>query len=70
MFYLHPWEFDPGQPRIRMPRLRAQLTHYFRLGVTRKRFARLLSDFRFSTVSEVLGGMSLTAAAPPAPAAH
>jgi polysaccharide deacetylase family protein (PEP-CTERM system associated) len=66
MFYLHPWEFDPGQPRIRMPRRRAQLTHYFRLGVTRRRFARLLSDFRFSTASDVLTRMKLLAA--PAPA--
>jgi polysaccharide deacetylase family protein (PEP-CTERM system associated) len=66
MFYLHPWEFDPGQPRIRMPRRRAQLTHYFRLGVTRRRFARLLADFRFSTASDVLTRMKLLAE--PAPA--
>ncbi len=59
IFYLHPWEFDPGQPRIKMPRRRAELTHYYRLDRTRARFERLLADFRFSTVTEVLTGMNL-----------
>ncbi len=53
MFYLHPWEFDPGHPLVRF-RWRAMLTHYFNLRGTAPRFARLLRDFRFGTVSAVL----------------
>jgi polysaccharide deacetylase family protein (PEP-CTERM system associated) len=52
MFYLHPWEFDPGHPLVRF-RWRAMLTHYFNLSATAPRFARLLRDFRFGTVSAV-----------------
>ncbi len=53
MFYLHPWEFDPRHPLVRF-RWRAMLTHYFNLSATAPRFARLLRDFRFGTVSAVL----------------
>ena len=53
MFYLHPWEFDPRHPLVRF-RWRAMLTHYFNLTATAPRFARLLRDFRFGTVSAVL----------------
>jgi polysaccharide deacetylase family protein (PEP-CTERM system associated) len=55
MFYLHPWEFDPRHPLVRF-RWRAMLTHYFNLSATASRFARLLHDFRFDTVSAVLQG--------------
>jgi polysaccharide deacetylase family protein (PEP-CTERM system associated) len=53
MFYLHPWEFDPRHPLVRF-RWRAMLTHYVNLSATAPRFARLLRDFRFGTVSAVL----------------
>jgi polysaccharide deacetylase family protein (PEP-CTERM system associated) len=53
MFYLHPWEFDPRHPLVRF-RWRSMLTHYFNLRATAPRFARLLRDFRFGTVSAVL----------------
>jgi polysaccharide deacetylase family protein (PEP-CTERM system associated) len=53
-FYLHPWELDADHPRIDLPR-RIALTHYFNLGATEKRFRRLLRDFRFASMAEVLG---------------
>jgi hypothetical protein len=53
-FYLHPWELDPGHPRIDVPR-RIALTHYFNLGATEKRLKRLLKDFRMAPMNEVLG---------------
>jgi polysaccharide deacetylase family protein (PEP-CTERM system associated) len=53
VFYLHPWELDPDHPRIRLPR-RIALTHYFNLGATEGRLARLLRDFRFAPIREVL----------------
>ncbi|HTM31099.1 MAG TPA: XrtA system polysaccharide deacetylase [Vicinamibacterales bacterium] len=53
IFYLHPWEVDPGQPRLN-GRLMSRFRHYHNLGVTETRLRRLLKDFRFGTVSEVL----------------
>ncbi len=52
-FYLHPWEIDPSQPRIALPR-RIALTHYFNLGATENRLRRLLGDFKFAPMAEVL----------------
>jgi polysaccharide deacetylase family protein (PEP-CTERM system associated) len=52
MVYFHPWELDPGQPRISAP-LRSRLRHYTNLGGMQKKIERLLTDFRFSTVSGV-----------------
>lgn len=54
VFYLHPWELDPGQPKIKLPRSKA-LRHYYNLDQTEKRLDRLLGDFHFTTVKEVLG---------------
>ena len=52
-FYLHPWELDPEHPRIDVPR-RIALTHYFNLGATERRLRKLLRDFRFAPMKEVL----------------
>lgn len=54
VFYLHPWELDPDHPRIRLPR-RISLTHYFNLHKTQNRLRRLLRDFGFAPMKEVLG---------------
>lgn len=53
IFYLHPWEIDPGQPRLAASRL-SKFRHYRNLDQTEGRLRRLLADFRFGTVSEVL----------------
>jgi polysaccharide deacetylase family protein (PEP-CTERM system associated) len=53
VFYLHPWELDPDHPWVRF-KMKAMATHYFNLGATRSRLERLLTDFRFTTLSEVL----------------
>lgn len=54
VFYLHPWELDPGQPRVgRVSPLKA-FRHYVNLSRTEKRFASLLRDFRFGTARRVL----------------
>jgi polysaccharide deacetylase family protein (PEP-CTERM system associated) len=52
-FYLHPWELDPEQPRLRPGMMRA-FRHYVNLGRTEKRLERLLHDFSFGTMTEVL----------------
>ncbi len=51
--YLHPWELDPGQPRLRPGPLRA-FRHYVNLRGTAGRLARLLDDFAFTTLSDAL----------------
>jgi polysaccharide deacetylase family protein (PEP-CTERM system associated) len=53
VFYLHPWEIDPNHPRIDLPRHIAA-THYFNLGSTEGKLKRLLQDFRFRPMSEVI----------------
>ena len=54
VFYLHPWELDPGQPKIKLSRSKA-FRHYYNLNQTEKRLDQLLGDFQFTTVKEVLG---------------
>ena len=53
IFYLHPWEIDPGQPRLAAPAL-TRIRHYRNLHRTEPRLRKLLADFRFSTVADVL----------------
>ena len=53
VFYLHPWEIDPGQPRLDVKWF-SRFRHYNNLDVCEKRLAKLLSQFRFTTMSEVL----------------
>lgn len=54
VFYLHPWEVDAGQPRVKLPRSKA-FRHYNNLGRTEGRLDALLADFKFTTIREVLG---------------
>lgn len=53
MFYLHPWEVDPDQPRIRTS-ARSRFRHYHNLAKCEGRLRRLLRDFRFDPVRNVL----------------
>jgi polysaccharide deacetylase family protein (PEP-CTERM system associated) len=53
VFYMHPWEFDPHQPRMKVSRT-TRLRHYGGLDRTTPRLRRLLRDFRFDTVASVL----------------
>ncbi|MGI6656373.1 MAG: XrtA system polysaccharide deacetylase [Desulfobulbus sp.] len=47
VFYLHPWELDPEQPRVRNARFLSKFRHYNNLNRTEPRLHRLLSDFSF-----------------------
>lgn len=62
IFYLHPWEIDPGQPRFRATWL-SRFRHYNNLDVCEARLRRLVADFRFASVREVLSTHIPTAAA-------
>jgi polysaccharide deacetylase family protein (PEP-CTERM system associated) len=54
VFYLHPWEIDPEQPKISGAGLKSRFRHYLNLAQTEKRFRSLLGDFRFGTIEEAL----------------
>ena len=49
MFYVHPWEVDPAQPRIKCGRM-TELRHYRGLDRTLPRLEQLLDEFRFSSI--------------------
>ena len=53
MVYLHPWEIDPGQPRLAVGRV-AQFRHSVNTGTTEAKLRRLLRDFAFAPVRDVL----------------
>jgi len=46
IFYAHPWEFDPDQPRMPLPPVK-RFRHYNNLGSTLRRLDRLLGDFQW-----------------------
>ena len=51
IFYLHPWEVDPQQPRIRNAGKKSRFRHYLNLVKTRDRLCLLLRDFEFQPIS-------------------
>lgn len=53
MFYIHPWEYDPDHPVVDMER-KAKITHYTRLSKTIPFTDKLLGQFEFDTVSNVV----------------
>jgi polysaccharide deacetylase family protein (PEP-CTERM system associated) len=56
VFYMHPWEIDPDQPKVPGAPLKSRLRHYLNLKRTAERLKRLLQDFSFTTVQEVVNG--------------
>jgi len=63
VFYLHPWEIDADQPRIQAGWL-SRFRHYNNLRRFEPRLRRLLGDFRFSTMADVLERAGLARTAP------
>jgi len=53
MFYLHPWELDPGQPRPPMA-WHHRFRHYVGVEKEAEKLSRLLDEFRFGTAREIL----------------
>lgn len=50
-FYLHPWEFDPHQPRVPV-KLSHRFRHYVNLAETGSRLRRIIGDFRFEPIRD------------------
>jgi hypothetical protein len=57
-FYVHPWELDTGQPRIKVRGL-ARLRHYTNIHRCEQRLKKLLRSFAFAPAREVLNGRGL-----------
>ena len=55
IMYLHPWELDPGQPRMSGSFI-SQFRHYVNLGKVHGRLTQLLQDFSFSPIRSLLPG--------------
>lgn len=55
IFYFHPWEIDPEQPRIKNAPLKSRLRHYLNLASMERKLERLLSDFSWGRLDEALG---------------
>ncbi len=53
IFYFHPWEIDPHQPRIAGISVKTRFRHYLNLDRTESRLHRLLSDFRWDRIDRV-----------------
>jgi polysaccharide deacetylase family protein (PEP-CTERM system associated) len=53
VFYIHPWELDPGQPRVTGVPLLGRFRHYQNLDKTEQRLRALLDEFRFAPLREV-----------------
>jgi hypothetical protein len=54
VFYLHPWELDPGQPRMKI-RFDYRLRHYVNLEKTEDKLKKVLEEFRFIPLRELIG---------------
>jgi polysaccharide deacetylase family protein (PEP-CTERM system associated) len=54
MFYIHPWEYDPGHPRVVVKDKMVSLGHYIKLNQTEAYTAGLLKRFRFTTMANVI----------------
>lgn len=55
IFYFHPWEIDPDQPRIRTAPVKSRLRHYLNLSTMERKLERLLSDYAWGRVDNALG---------------
>lgn len=53
VFYFHPWEIDPNQPRQSGLPLKTRFRHYLNLHRMEDRLNALLHDFRWSRMDEI-----------------
>ena len=53
IFYFHPWEIDPDQPRIPGISVKTRFRHYINLRRTEGRLRRLLGDFSWGRMDDV-----------------
>ena len=56
VFYFHPWELDPEQPRITGASAKARFRHYVNLTKFEGRLAKMLSDFEWGRMDKIYFG--------------
>ena len=54
MFYLHPWEIDPGQPRVAGASLKSRFRHYTNLSRMEPKLLKLLGAFAWGRTDRVV----------------
>ncbi len=54
IFYFHPWEIDPEQPRVANAPVKSKLRHYSRLSAMEGKLEKLLRDFQWGRVDRVV----------------
>ena len=57
VFYFHPWEIDPGQPRVTDAPLRSRLRHYARLAAMAGKLRGLIARHRWGRVDAVVSAL-------------
>lgn len=65
IFYIHPWEIDPGQPLVSGLSISSRFRHRVNLGRCEARFTALCNAFQWSSVSDLLDGRHVKSAARP-----
>lgn len=54
VFYIHPWEIDPGQPYIKSLDWSKKFRHYTNLNKCEERFVKLLKSYNWQTIENLL----------------
>ena len=54
VFYIHPWELDTGQPRLKGLKRSERMRHYLNIEKTESRWNSLLRDFEWVTIADLL----------------
>ncbi len=62
IFYFHPWDMDPGQPRVANAPLRSKLRHYTNLDVMERKLERLIGEFSWGRTDAVAAAEAKRAA--------
>ncbi len=55
IFYFHPWEIDPGQPRLNRAPLKSKLRHYLNLDRMEGKLVKTLDAFSWGRIDDALG---------------
>lgn len=59
--YFHPWEIDPGQPRVAGAPVRSKVRHYTNLGVMERKLERLMRDFAWQPMHAIAAQQAVLA---------
>lgn len=54
IFYIHPWEIDPGQPKVAGLSLRSRVRHYLNMSRTEERLRRMIAQGRFTSFKDFI----------------